>query len=50
MHVFWDAYKLEIFYAILFVGPAQYLARLLKRSEGIDVYDHGVSYNPFKFI
>ena len=50
MHVFWDAYKLEIIYAILFVAPAQYCVSLLKRAEGIDVYDYGVSYNPFKFI
>ncbi len=48
--VFWDAYKLEIIYALLFVGPAQYLVGVLKRAEGIDVYDYGISYNPFKFI
>ena len=50
MHVFWDAYKLEIIYALIFVFPAQYLVGVLKRSEGIDVYDYGVSYNPFKFM
>lgn len=50
IHVFWDAYKLEIIYALLFVGPAQYLVGVLKRAEGIDVYDYGISYNPFKFI
>lgn len=50
LHVFWDAYKLEILYAVLFVTPAQYLVGVLKRAEGIDAYDHGISYNPFKFI
>jgi uncharacterized integral membrane protein (TIGR00697 family) len=50
IHVFWDAYKLEIFYAIMFAIPAQLLSSYLKKSEGIDVYDYGISYNPFKFI
>ncbi len=50
IHVFWDAYKLEIIYAIFFVAPAQYCVGWLKRAEGIDVYDYGISYNPFKFI
>lgn len=50
LHVFWDAYKLEIVYAFLFVIPAQLLVRFLKKSEGIDVYDYGISYNPFKFL
>ncbi|PIQ44083.1 MAG: hypothetical protein COV52_02245 [Gammaproteobacteria bacterium CG11_big_fil_rev_8_21_14_0_20_46_22] len=50
MHIFFDAYFLEIIYALLFVYPAQLLVNFLKRSEGIDAYDYGVSYNPFKFI
>ncbi len=50
MHVFRDAYLLEIIYALIFVFPAQYLVYFLKRSEGIDAYDYGVSYNPFKFV
>lgn len=50
MHVFWDAYKLEIIYALIFALPAQYLVGFLKRAEGIDVYDCGISYNQFKFI
>lgn len=48
--IFFDAYFLEILYAIIFVIPAQYLVNVLKRLEGIDAYDYGVSYNPFKFI
>lgn len=50
IHVFWDAYKLEIVYAMIFAFPAQLLVSFLKNAEGIDVYDYGISYNPFKFI
>src|SRR3990167_7946388 len=50
IHVFLDAYKLEIIYAFIFVIPAQFLVLFLKKSEGIDVYDYGISYNPFKFL
>lgn len=50
MHVFVDAYKLEVIYAIIFVTPAQLLVNILVKFEGIDVYDYGISYNPFKFI
>jgi uncharacterized integral membrane protein (TIGR00697 family) len=47
--VFFDAYSLEIIYAILFVIPAQLLVFFLKKKEGIDNYDYNISYNPFKF-
>jgi queuosine precursor transporter len=47
MKVFVDAYFLEFIYALLFVFPAQMLVSVLKRHEGIDAYDYGVSYNPF---
>lgn len=50
MKVFIDAYFLEIIYAIIFVLPAQLMVITLKRADGIDAYDYGVSYNPFKFI
>jgi hypothetical protein len=50
LHVFWDAYKLEIVYAMIFAIPAQFLVNKLKKAEGIDVYDYGTSYNPFKFL
>lgn len=50
MKVFFNAYFLEIIYAIIFVMPAQLLVTFLKQSEGIDAYDYGVSYNPFKFL
>lgn len=50
MEIFINAYLLEIVYAIIFVYPAQLFVSFLKRSEGIDAYDYGVSYNPFKVI
>ena len=50
MHVFVNAYLLEIVYAVIFVIPAQMLVLYLKRQEGIDAYDYGISYNPFNFI
>ena len=49
MHVFFNAYLLEIIYAGIFVIPAQLLVKFLKLAENIDAYDHGTSYNPFKF-
>jgi len=50
MKVFVDAYFLEIIYCFIFVIPAQILVVMLKKQEGIDAYDYGVSYNPFNFI
>lgn len=50
MKVFYDAYLLELIYACIFVIPAQILVQFLKKQEGIDAYDYGVSYNPFLFI
>lgn len=50
VHIFLNAYLLEIIYALIFVYPAQLLVNYLKTSEGIDIYDYTVSYNPFKFI
>ncbi|MBS0350087.1 MAG: queuosine precursor transporter [Proteobacteria bacterium] len=50
MKVFADAYLLEIIYAMIFVLPAQLFVMILKRADGIDAYDYGVSYNPFKLV
>lgn len=48
--LFVDAYSLEIIYAFLFVIPAQILVNFIREKEGIDAYDYGVSYNPFKIF
>ena len=42
-------YSLEIFYAVIFVWPAWGISAFLKNKEGIDSYDYGVNYNPFRF-
>src|SRR3990167_791499 len=42
-------YSLEMFYAVIFVWPAWGISTFLKRKEGIDSYDYGVNYNPFRF-
>jgi len=44
-----SAYALELFYAFIFVWPSWILILHLKKKERMDVYDHNVSYNPFKF-
>ncbi len=43
------AYGLEIIYAFIFVWPAWGISMWLKNKEGIDSYDYGVNYNPFRF-
>lgn len=45
-----SAYALEMFYAFIFVWPGWAIASYLKKSEGIDVYDHIINYNPFEFL
>lgn len=42
-------YSLEMFYAVIFVWPAWGISAFLKAKEGIDSYDYGVNYNPFRF-
>lgn len=43
-----DGYIFKMIYALLAVGPITLLVKILKKVEGVDVYDYGVSYNPFK--
>lgn len=50
LYIFLNAYTLEVIYALIFVIPAQLIIIILKRAEGIDAYDYGVSYNPFNFL
>lgn len=50
MRLFIDAYSLEIIYAFIFVLPAQFLVNFIRKKEGIDAFDYGVSYNPFKLF
>lgn len=41
-------YVLKIGFACLFVIPAYVIQRILKRIEGVDVYDINTNFNPFK--
>jgi hypothetical protein len=43
-----SAYLYRILYAIIVVGPAAIVTKLLKSSEKIDVYDNKTNFNPFK--
>lgn len=44
------AYLMKIFYAVVFAIPATILARILKSTEKIDVYDYDTDFNPFHFL
>jgi len=49
--MFWlmlDGYLFKMLYAFIAVFPMVILVRILKVIEGIDVYDYGINYNPFK--
>ena len=48
-HIIISAYALELFYAFIFVVPAQVLCIILKRAENRDSYDYNVNYNLFSF-
>lgn len=43
-----DGYLFKMLYALIAVWPAAMLVYILKRAEGVDIYDHGISYNPFR--
>lgn len=43
------SYSLKIVYAIILAFPANLFASAIKKAEGVDIYDHGINYNPFKF-
>lgn len=41
-------YTFKVIYAFLAAIPAAFLANILKKKEGVDIYDHHVNFNPFK--
>ena len=47
--MFKSTYSLEIVYAVFLVVPVALIAKFLKRTEKIDVYDYDTNFNPFKF-
>lgn len=38
----------KLVFNMIMVGPASFLCSVLKRKEGIDVYDYHLNFNPFK--
>ena len=38
----------KVMYEILILPVTSWVVRRTKKSEGVDVYDRGVDYNPFK--
>jgi queuosine precursor transporter len=45
--VIWSGYLLKVIYEALATPLTYLVVNKLKRAEGIDVYDRGISYNPF---
>ena len=43
-----NAYTFKMLYAFIAVWPTALIAKVLKRVEQTDIYDVGISYNPFK--
>lgn len=46
--LFKSTYLLEILYAFILVIPSAFIARFLKYTEKVDVYDYNTNFNPFK--
>lgn len=46
--MFKSTYFCEIFYALALVIPAALIAKFLKTSEKVDVYDYNTNFNPFR--
>jgi uncharacterized integral membrane protein (TIGR00697 family) len=41
-------YLFKVLYEALFTPLTYFVVAKVKKLEGVDVYDHGVAYNPFK--
>lgn len=48
--MFKSTFALEIIYAIILAFPAHFIAKYLKKSEGVDVYDLQTNFNPFNLL
>lgn len=49
IQIFTVSYCFKFFFGLIIMWPASLLAALLKKVEGVDFYDYGISYNPFRF-
>ncbi len=45
--IIYSSYILKVAYEVLVIPITYRLVAWLKRAEGVDVYDRGISYNPF---
>lgn len=45
--IIFSGYILKVLYEIIATPITYFIVKRLKRTEGIDVYDKGISYNPF---
>lgn len=43
----WSGYLFKVLYEVIATPITYFVVGWLKRAEGIDVYDNGISYNPF---
>lgn len=46
--IVWDAYLFKFAYGFIAIIPTTILVSVIKKLEGMDFYDYGVNYNPFK--
>jgi uncharacterized integral membrane protein (TIGR00697 family) len=44
------SYSLKVIYAILLALPANLLTYVIKKTDGIDIYDYKTNYNPFYML
>ena len=49
IQIFTVSYCFKFFFGLIVMIPLSLLAALLKKIEGVDFYDYGVKYNPFRF-
>ena len=43
------AFLFKVFFSFIGIYPEVILVRFLKKSEGLDTFDYGTNFNPFKF-
>lgn len=47
--IIWSGYLFKVGYEVVATPVTYAIVRWLKRAEGVDVFDRGISYNPFVF-
>lgn len=49
LQIIFASFAIKAVFSTFSAVPCAIIANIIKRAEGIDVYDHNISYNPFKF-